>query len=88
MTLPSKSIDIWLHLAVLEHFYNPFVALSGIYRTLKKDGICLFLASTYSDRSNSEQVDHINEDGSIKIKGTPEYHGNPQRPEDRALVPW
>lgn len=88
LTLSSESVDIWLHLDVLEHLYNPFVAISEIYRTLKKDGICLFSAPTYSDRSNSEQVAHINEDGSLRIRGTPEYHGNPQRPEDGALVTW
>lgn len=88
LTLSSESVDVWLHLDVLEHLYSPFVALAEIYRTLRKGGICLFSAPTYTDRFASEQVAYIDEDGNIKIKGAPEYHGNPQRPEDGALVTW
>lgn len=88
LTLQNDSVDIWLHLDVLEHLFNPFLALREIYRTLKRGGVCLFTAPTYIDRGKSEQVAWVMPDGSIKINGKPEYHGNPQDPENGALVTW
>lgn len=88
LTLPDESVDIWLHLDVLEHLFDPFLALREIYRTLKAGGLCVFTAPTYTERVKSEQVAWQLPDGSQKIIGKPEYHGNPQRPEDGALVTW
>ena len=28
------------------------------------------------------------ENGQLRVVGEPEYHGNPQRPEDGAIVTW
>lgn len=88
LTLPDTSVDIWLHLDVLEHLYQPFQAMREIYRTLRRGGLCLFTAPTYPDRARSEQVAFLQTDGTVKTVGEPEYHGNPQHPEQVALVTW
>ena len=88
LTLDSDSVDIWLHLDVLEHLYSPFNALQEIYRTLRTGGVCIFTAPTYPERIKSQQVAFKNETGSLEIIGEPEFHGNPQRPQDGALVTW
>lgn len=88
LTLEDDSVDIWLHLDVLEHLFNPFVALKEIYRTLKPGGVCIFTAPTYPERIKSEQVAWLLPDGELKIIGKEEYHGNPQNPDEGALVTW
>lgn len=88
LTLPDESVDIWLHLDVLEHLFDPFGALRQIFRTLKAGGLCVFTVPTYPGRVKSEQVAWQMLDGSLKIIGEPEYHGNPQHPEKGALVTW
>lgn len=87
-TFDDELFDVVLHLDVLEHLFRPFKALNEIYRTLKPGGVCIFTAPTYPDHLKSEQVAWQLDDGSIRITGEPEYHGNPQRPEDGALVTW
>ena len=76
LTLPDGSVDIWIHLDVLEHLFKPFKAMQEIYRTLVPCGVCLFTAPTYPDRARSEQVAFLQPDGTTKIVGQPEYHGN------------
>jgi SAM-dependent methyltransferase len=88
LTIEDSSVDIWLHLDVLEHIFSPFLALKEIYRTLRPGGLCLFTAPTYPERTKSEQVAFQLAGGGMHIIGEPEYHGNPQRPEDAALVTW
>jgi SAM-dependent methyltransferase len=88
LTIPDESVDVWIHLDVLEHLFKPFQAMREIYRTLKKSGVCIFTAPTYPERVKSEQVAWLLPDGSTKVQGTPEYHGNPQHPEKGSLVTW
>lgn len=88
LTLDSESVDIVIHLDVLEHLFNPFVALREVYRILKPNGLCFFTAPTQPDLSKSYQVAYKMPDGSIKVEGEPEYHGNPQDPSGRSLVTW
>lgn len=88
LTLMDESVDIWIHLDVLEHLFNPFLALKEIYRTLKADGLCVFTVPTYPERVKSEQVAWQMPDGSNNIIGNPEYHGNPHNPSKGSLVTW
>ena len=83
----DSSFDIVFHLDVMEHLFDPFRALREIHRTLKPNGTCFFTAPTEWNRFESAQVAFL-ENGTIRIEGEPEYHGNPQRPEDKALVTW
>ncbi len=86
-TFDDDIFDVVIHLDVMEHVFDPFKALNEIYRTLRPGGYCLFTAPTERDRLNSEQVAFL-ENGVIRTIGTPEYHGNPQRPNDGVLVTW
>lgn len=86
-TFDSDYFDMVIHLDVMEHLFNPFDALTEIYRTLKAGGFCFFTAPTEHNRFKSQQVAFSEED-KLRIIGEPEYHGNPQRPEDGALVTW
>lgn len=87
-TFSDESFDVVMHLDVMEHLFQPLQALREIYRTLKPGGHCIFTAPTYPDLTKSRQVAWLGEDGSLRIEGKAEYHGNPQRPEDGALVTW
>jgi SAM-dependent methyltransferase len=86
-TFESNFFDLVIHLDVMEHLFEPFRALDEIFRTLKPGGYCIFTAPTYQERIQSEQVAFL-ENGGMRVTGEPEYHGNPQRPEDGALVTW
>jgi SAM-dependent methyltransferase len=87
LTLADASVDVWLHLDVMEHLFHPFQAMREIHRTLRPGGVCLFTAPTYPDRVKSEQVAFREADGSVRVVGEPEYHGNPQSPQG-SLVTW
>jgi SAM-dependent methyltransferase len=87
-TFDDASFDFVILLDVMEHLFNPFLALNEIYRTLKPNGICLFTAPTYHDLFNSKQVALLSESKELKIIGEPEYHGNPQRESEGSLVTW
>jgi SAM-dependent methyltransferase len=80
--------DLVINLDVMEHLFDPFLALNEIFRTLKLGGVCLFSAPTEHGRIQSEQVAKISEDGDIVTIGEQEYHGNPQSDGEGALVTW
>lgn len=86
-TFADETFDLVVHLDVMEHLFDPFQALREIERTLKPDGWCIFTAPTEKEMFESQQVAFQEADG-LRIVGEPEYHGNPQRPEDGALVTW
>jgi hypothetical protein len=86
-TFGDETFDVVLHLDVLEHLFNPFVALKEIFRTLRVGGYCIFSVPTYRELVDSAQA-AVMEEGGVRYIGEPEYHGNPQRPEDMALVTW
>lgn len=85
-TFADCAFDLVIHLDVMEHLFDPFVALREIERTLVPGGHCLFTVPTYPDQRRSEQI-AFKENGALRIIGKPEYHGNPQ---DKAgsLVTW
>jgi SAM-dependent methyltransferase len=87
-TFADATFDLVVHLDVMEHVFNPFKALEEIYRTLKPGGMCIFTAPTDRGRLECKQVAFLKPDGSVRIIGEPEYHGNPQRTEEGALVTW
>lgn len=87
-TFPDADFDLVIHLDVMEHLFDPFRALNEIFRTLKPGGICLFSAPTEHNRFHSEQVAKMTDEGGVITVGKPEYHGNPQREGEGALVTW
>ena len=84
----SNLFDIVLHLDVLEHVFDPWKALQECVRTLKPGGRMFFTVPIEPGRLKTEQVAFLDNQGEISIIGKPEYHGNPQRPEDGALVTY
>jgi SAM-dependent methyltransferase len=87
-TFLDGQFDLVIHLDVLEHLFQPFEALREIYRTLAPDGKCIFSVPTEHGLFDSIQVAFARADGTVEISGTPEYHGNPQDENARALVTW
>lgn len=88
-TFADSCFDLVIHLDVLEHVFSPFNALKEIFRTSKPGGYTIFTVPTEPGRSESEQVAFIDSGNSgFRVIGEPEYHGNPQRPEEMALVTW
>jgi SAM-dependent methyltransferase len=87
-TFADGLFDLVIHLDVLEHLYQPFEALREIYRTLAPGGKCIFSVPTEHDLFDSRQIAVRKADGTVKISGTPEYHGNPQDDSEKALVTW
>lgn len=87
-TFPDERFDLVIHMDVLEHLYDPMKALGEVFRTLRPGGRCVFAVPTYWDRPASEQVAFLEDSGSVRIVGEPEYHGNPQDPDGGSLVTW
>lgn len=87
-TFSDRRFDIVLHLDVMEHMFEPFRALNEIHRTLRPGGHCLFTAPTVPAQLKSTQVAFRGDNCSVRIVGEPEYHGNPQHPEEGSLVTW
>jgi SAM-dependent methyltransferase len=87
-TYKDDIFDLVIHLDVLEHVFSPFLALKEIFRTLIPGGYTIFSVPTEPGRLKSEQVAFPSPDGRLNIIGEPEYHGNPQRPSEGALVCW
>ena len=85
-TFADESVDVVLHMDVMEHVFASFQALREIRRTLKPGGVCIFTAPTSPERVRSEQVAFREKDG-VRVVGTPEYHGNPQD-KNGSLVTW
>jgi SAM-dependent methyltransferase len=84
----SDLFDIVFHLDVLEHVFDPWKALQECVRTLKPGGRMFFTVPIEPGRLKTEQVAFLGRQGEISIVGKPEYHGNPQRPDDGALVTY
>lgn len=88
-TFEDCCFDLVIHLDVLEHVFSPFDALKEIFRTLKPGGYTIFTVPTEPGRYKSEQVAFIDPlTSDTRVIGKPEYHGNPQRPKEMALVTW
>jgi len=85
-TFEDRRFDLVIHLDVMEHLFEPFKALTEIFRTLDFGGVCIFTAPTYPERTESQQVAFRSPDG-VRTIGEPEYHGNPQDTAG-SLVTW
>lgn len=87
-TFADGAFDLVVHLDVLEHLFEPFVALREMSRTLRPGGKCLFSTPTMWDRMETARAARLLADGATEIIGVPEYHGNPQDPSGGSLVTW
>lgn len=84
-TFDDASFDLVITQDVLEHVFDPRAALSEIARTLKPGGAHVFTVPWYywkptlvrARRTPTGEVAHLE---------TPDYHGNPIKPNARSLV--
>lgn len=76
MTFADNSIDIHVHLDVLEHVNHPDRCLHEMLRTLKPGGLAIFTTPVEADLAETKRVALYTADG-IEHYAKPEYHGNP-----------
>lgn len=84
LTFPDESIDLHVHLDVLEHVNDPAACFAEMERTLRPGGMMLFTTPVYEGKLETERRAHYGPDG-VQHFAEPEYHGNPIDPRG-ALV--
>jgi SAM-dependent methyltransferase len=87
MTFGNESFDIFITQDVMEHIFNPDVAVSEIMRVIKPGGAYIFTAPKHRDLLTTRQRATISADGSVKHLLPEMYHGSPIG-DGRALVTW
>jgi SAM-dependent methyltransferase len=85
LSFPDKVFDLLISNEVFEHLHNLDLALQESVRVINDRGV---LISTFPFVFNSESsiVKAKLKDGMIEYLVKPEYHGNPMKPEEGALV--
>jgi len=86
LTFSNGIFDIFITQDVLEHVFNPDVAVREIMRVLRTDGIHIFTAPKHKHLLKSYRRAQM-VDGSIQHLHEPIYHGNPIG-DGRSLVTW
>lgn len=76
LTFADESLDLHVHLDVMEHVNRPDKCLHEMARTLRKGGKAIFTTPIYQDRTSTQRRAIYFEDG-IEHLAEPEYHGNP-----------
>lgn len=77
MSFADASIDLHVHLDVLEHVNHPNRCFSEMERTLRPGGMMIFTTPIYEHKVETERRGYIDENNKINFLGEPEYHGNP-----------
>ncbi|WP_371055258.1 class I SAM-dependent methyltransferase [Rhodosalinus sp. K401] len=76
LTFADESIDLHVHLDVLEHVNDPAACFAEMERTLKPGGRMLFTTPVYEGKPKTERRAHYGPEG-VRHFAEPEYHGNP-----------
>ena len=84
LTLPDKSVDIFITQDVLEHVFSPERAIKEILRVFKPGGWHIFTTPRDPHRPASVQRARL-ENGQVRELLPAEYHGNPVG-DSKALV--
>lgn len=84
LTFPDESIDLHVHLDVLEHVNDPGACFAEMKRTLRPGGRMIFTTPVYRTKAATERRAYIGPD-QVNHFAEPEYHGNPIS-DDGALV--
>ena len=87
LTFPDNSFDFFITLDVLEHVFNPDVAIREMLRTITSDGAVVFTVPIHKQLMKSVQRAVRFDDNPIKYLLPEEYHGNPVG-DGRSLVTW
>ena len=87
LTLATESVDLLIHLDVMEHVNHPDLVMREAARVLRAGGACIFTTPTYKALQTSQRRATYHDDGSIEHVHPAEYHGSED--EGRAvLVTW
>ena len=85
LTFSNYSFDLILCLEVMEHVPDYKLALQELYRVMKPGGI-LILSIPFKEEQEKNQVRAtVDALGNIDYLKSPEYHGDPVRPDAGAL---
>ena len=71
----DEELDFIIHSDVLEHVPDPSHGLAECMRVLKSNGVLLFACPIYA--TPTTRIIACLEDGQVKFKGEPVYHGDP-----------
>lgn len=85
LTFEDQSLDLHLHLDVMEHVNRPNKAVQEMHRTLRPGGMAIFTTPVFPDKLLSERRAIYFKEG-VEHLAAPEYHGNPIDEERGALV--
>ena len=85
LSFADQSLDMHLHLDVLEHVNRPDKCLREMHRTLRPGGLAIFTTPIYPELAEHQRKAIYFEDG-IEHLAPPEYHGNPIDESGGALV--
>jgi SAM-dependent methyltransferase len=87
LTFSDNSFDMFITQDVMEHVFNPDVAVAEIQRVLKPGGAHVFTAPKHRNLLASRQRARVLDDGRIEHLLPEEYHGSPIG-DGRVLVTW
>jgi SAM-dependent methyltransferase len=76
LTFADQSLDLHVHLDVMEHVNRPDRAVQEMYRTLRPGGLAIFTTPVYPDLAATDRRAIYFKDG-VEHLAQPEYHGNP-----------
>lgn len=85
LSFSDQSLDLHLHLDVMEHVNRPDKALREMCRTLRPGGLAIFTTPVYPELAENQRKAIYFGDG-IEHLAPPEYHGNPIDEAGGALV--
>jgi SAM-dependent methyltransferase len=86
LSFPDETFDLFITKDVLEHVFNPDIAIREIMRVLKKGGAHVFTAPKHKVLKTSNPRAKL-VSGEIVYLKEENYHGNPVG-DGRALVTW
>lgn len=76
LSFADASLDLHVHLDVLEHVNRPDRCLQEMARTLRKGGLAIFTTPVYQALTDTRRRAIYFPDG-VEHLSEPEYHGNP-----------
>lgn len=76
LTFEDNTFDVFITQEVMEHVFNPNIAIAEINRVLKPGGFHIF-STPYRNWTKTVQRAKLDEKGEVLNIEKPEYHGNP-----------
>ncbi len=86
LSLGSESVDAILSTDVLEHVPDIEPALREAVRVLRPEGAMIFSIPFHYTETTTVRRAELQPDGSVVHHRSPEFHGNPTRPDEGSLV--